>query len=488
MALPIGALFMFVILHILQLFHKRCILGQKKNLNDHLPMLIGTSLTMFYFLYIYLTRVSLDVFNCNPPEPSDGFTYMEAAPSIQCGSSLHGKLLIGSICSTIVYALGYPFVVACVLFSKRESVKHDQLLRAMKTGESQLTNPNCFNFRRTFHKIYYHFKPACYYWTLLIVARKFFIAFAALMFRNNPSFQLSIALLVLFIAYALQVRHNPYMAPKQFSKVIEEYEMKANAGDEYAMKLITEAREAASGNASKHVLTKKKDLGVYIFDYNQVEAILLASGILVTLSGIMFQSQYLDDSKYDAQREILTMSVLGIILASITYYCVVFVSEVWGTCRAKTRRRRKLNKREKIEGAMQLMREFELHNGKNGGQLSMNPMFSAQREDLQKRAAITGPNASKEHLSDQATQEIKKFEQSNAELLKQNEVLALQAKKLQEQCDVSRAAVGLPKVKRAQRRRDSVLAGMAQSFRRKRSAKVARAGSKKRFEVGKKKK
>eukprot|EP01029_Cantina_marsupialis_P015297 TRINITY_DN3351_c0_g3_i1.p1 TRINITY_DN3351_c0_g3~~TRINITY_DN3351_c0_g3_i1.p1 ORF type:complete len:1598 (+),score=418.26 TRINITY_DN3351_c0_g3_i1:934-5727(+) len=426
MFLPMGAIVVFCMLHIWQLFFKRCIKGQKKDLNSHLPALIGTSLTMFYFLYLLLTRVTLDVFNCNPSEPSDGYTYMAAAPSIKCGSSLHGNLLIGAIISVIVYSAGYPAIVAFVLLTKRELVKEDQLLRAMKSGDNKLTNPRCFKFRQTFYKMYYHFKPDCYYWTLLIVGRKFFIAFAALMFRNNPSFQLSIALLVMFIAYALQVRHNPYMSPKKFGKIVEQYELKAQSGDEYSKQLVLKAKNASHGPDGKHLNMKKRDMGVYIFDYNQVESLLLMCAVLITLSGIMFQSKYLDRDGYAAQKEFLTWIVLIIIFTSIIYYICVFVTEIWGTCRAKTRRRRHLTKREKIEGAVQIIRDFEMDMQHGGGSYSMNPMFHSQKQKLSELASQSPQNDHRKSIRMAAEQQIRDFVISNSELEAQNRALQKQ--------------------------------------------------------------
>jgi hypothetical protein len=58
----------------------------------------------------------------------------------------------------------------------------------------------CFVFR-----LYYHFKPQYWYWIIIVLARKFMIALTALMFNKNPVFQMSIALLTLFVCYALQV-------------------------------------------------------------------------------------------------------------------------------------------------------------------------------------------------------------------------------------------------------------------------------------------
>ena len=42
------------------------------------------------------------------------------------------------------------------------------------------------------------------------------------MFRGNPTFQLSIALLVMFLAYVAQVECRPYMSNSEMREVVEE--------------------------------------------------------------------------------------------------------------------------------------------------------------------------------------------------------------------------------------------------------------------------
>ncbi len=54
-------------------------------------------------------------------------------------------------------------------------------------------------------RMYYHFRPDYWFWIVVILGRKLMIAVTALMFNKNPAFQMAIALLVLFVCYALQV-------------------------------------------------------------------------------------------------------------------------------------------------------------------------------------------------------------------------------------------------------------------------------------------
>jgi hypothetical protein len=41
-------------------------------------------LTMMYFLYLFLTRNVLDIFNCAPTDPSDGHTYLQVPRRARC--------------------------------------------------------------------------------------------------------------------------------------------------------------------------------------------------------------------------------------------------------------------------------------------------------------------------------------------------------------------------------------------------------------------
>ena len=40
-----------------------------------MPALIGSFMMLIFYMYIYLTKTSLDIFNCNSTTPPDGHTY-----------------------------------------------------------------------------------------------------------------------------------------------------------------------------------------------------------------------------------------------------------------------------------------------------------------------------------------------------------------------------------------------------------------------------
>jgi hypothetical protein len=71
----------------------------------------------------------------------------------------------------------------------------------------------------------------------------------------------------------------------------------------------------------------------YFWDYNTVEAVLLACSILICLAGVMFESDRFEDnpdgtrSKHAWQRDIVTYSTILLVFASLIYYGTVFLSE-----------------------------------------------------------------------------------------------------------------------------------------------------------------
>lgn len=159
-SLPIAAAVIFFVLHCVLWVRKRCCLGRRKNLNNHLHLLVGTLLVMFYYLYLYLTRTVLDVFNCNPTDPPDGYTYLSVVwERCWVPGGVQMRLILPAIVACIVYVLGYPVLVSLLLRRNRLKVMEDQLLRAAGKGRTRLDNPHPYDVRKMYHKIYYHFKP-----------------------------------------------------------------------------------------------------------------------------------------------------------------------------------------------------------------------------------------------------------------------------------------------------------------------------------------
>ena len=219
MGLPVASGVMFIVGYMCSVCNER-LSGRGGGKNPHLDMLIGNFLTLFYYMYLSLTRRALDVFNCNPTTPNDGYLYTEftsvecsgSGGLCRCGEGIQARLVIPAIISFCVFSVGFPVLIYAIIIKYKPLIKEDQLLRAAGLGDDEVSNPRAFWVRQRFHKLYYHFKPGKIYWIVYIVLRKFMIAFAGLMFRGNPGFQLSIILLVLFVCFVLQVQNRPYMS------------------------------------------------------------------------------------------------------------------------------------------------------------------------------------------------------------------------------------------------------------------------------------
>jgi len=133
MLLPVAACVLFSILHITKYVHKRWVKRVRKSQrNAHLSTMIGSLLVMFYYLYLYLTRTTLDVFNCGPTDPPDGKEYMSAVFEECWVPGLTQMTLLPFACVTlVVYTIGFPAGLFWILRRNKDAIKMDQILRVL---------------------------------------------------------------------------------------------------------------------------------------------------------------------------------------------------------------------------------------------------------------------------------------------------------------------------------------------------------------------
>ena len=346
--MPIMVFSCFFIVHMAKYCHKRFVQKRTKKLHNHKDKILGYMLITFYYFYLYITKTSLDIFNCSPVDPPDGHDYLEVVfeacdkPASEGG--VHMTLIGPAIIFFAIYSIGYPMFVAFILVRNSDRVKEDQLLRAKDTGNSHATNPTCYAFRKRYHLLYYQFKPDFYYWILVIISRKFLIATSGLLFRRTPVFLLAFALLILFCSYALQVKYSPYMSMSERAVVLAEHEAEMKGSDLLVAKVnakkgglgggadrAAERKRKMQVKASKkmawHVTDQRKaaaNAANYFWNYNSVEAVLLFCACLVLISGLMFSS----DGLAQAPRKSLTYFVMTIVICSILYFVSVLMTEL----------------------------------------------------------------------------------------------------------------------------------------------------------------
>jgi len=206
-------------------------------------------------------------------------------------------------------------------------VKRDQVCRALggrdpRYKQRQYMTDEVWVFRRRYNRLYYLFRPGkAGYWICIILLRKFLIAFTALMFRTTPSYQMAFSLLVMFGAYARQVRHLPYMSPSDYDRTVQQHLLKAsiaetlNKSNDHLVirdKMLAVERSYSKGGDRQGAWGRDAAIGaamadleeeravnvsfaMFLVDYNAVESALLACAVLVNLSGIMFLSNRFND-------------------------------------------------------------------------------------------------------------------------------------------------------------------------------------------------
>jgi hypothetical protein len=342
--LPAAAFAMFGILHVLLVVKKMCMGRERKKLCNHSSAFVSSMLIMGYYAYQVETRNSLDVFNCSPTVPDDGFTYLESVIE-KCGEPGGVQMMLAPWAglSLIVYTFGYPAVVGYLLFTYRKLVQEDQVLRTMRLGNDRLTNPNAYTLRRKMAKVYQHMKPEYFFWVLCILARKAGVSVVALMFRENPAYQLSCALLVMFCSYAAQVRFTPYLSPATYDAEADRHRRLVKEGNPLHNGIANAIAPAVAYQRHQEKQKKRALWGMdapslrrvavkNFFDYNTTEAVLLGCGVFTCLAGIMFQSGAFElgyRAEVAAQRDVVTWILTVVLILSILYVLVVVLNEAY---------------------------------------------------------------------------------------------------------------------------------------------------------------
>merc|ERR1712178_585134 len=308
-------------------------------------------LSIFYLMYLNLTKKALDVFNCSPGDPPDDpknpTLFMDMSPDQICftpgtwETGMHTKLIPWSIACVLSYSLAFPTFVWFKFKRYKEAIFEDQVLFAQDRGRSADTNPN-FAFRKRYSGLYKNYKPDKWYWVLIILIKKLGLCFTALMFKRNPTFQLSVAVMILFWAATMQLRHRPFMIMIERSNIVKEASVRDyERGHRLIRKMSAFGGDAAEVEKAKRQLAmeEKAQLQVsralkiaskYFVNYNDVESIFLVSSIFVCLSGIMFASGYFTPKYRETSKHVMGYFVVTCIVVSFKYYCYVIGMEITG--------------------------------------------------------------------------------------------------------------------------------------------------------------
>jgi len=396
MMLPLGVFSLLLLAFLGVAFHKRCVRGQRdrRKVFSHRPAIVSSTLVLLYLLYLYITRSVLDIFDCTPTSPPDGFTYLKVVFE-RCGvpGGTQLTLLPAALAGLAAYTVGYPAFVARALWRNRELVMEDQLLRAKGTGGDLLTNPHAHDLRRTLGRSYFQFKPRFFAWVLVILARKFAIAVVAVMFSKSVGFQMASCLFIMFVAYSLQVQVRPYMAPDDYAGVLRAHEAAVAAGDALAGRLAAQIKGIESRGRKRAppraLLTPSgridraallASVGAVAFNYNTVEAVMSCCAVMVCLMGLMYQAELTRSTGLSGTTDAITGLLLFVVAAAIAYFVAALGNEIYaGVAEARAARARASRK----GGFMLASSQGGAAPGGGGGLDSqVNPLFMSEKGDL----------------------------------------------------------------------------------------------------------
>jgi hypothetical protein len=158
--------------------------------------LIGTFLLSVYFLFLSCTTRALEVFNCSPTDPDDGWTYTDFTDRkcdggglCRCGDPEHlpAQLAPYAVLGLLVYTLGFPLLLFWILRcgGRKNLIKEDQILRAAGVGDSLNTNTRAYYVRVKYHKMYCKYMPFDFVFLLVVFARRVCSSCLLVVFARN---------------------------------------------------------------------------------------------------------------------------------------------------------------------------------------------------------------------------------------------------------------------------------------------------------------
>ena len=156
MLLPLAAMAFLCVVFIYELCHDKLHGKAHLHVSRKFGKIIAQYLLIMYYVYLAVTRRALDVFNCNPSVPSDGYFYTEFT-SVDCEGglckcgiegSIQVKLLPWAVFFICFYTVGFPLFLGIVIYKNYSLIKEDQILRAHNLQDTRESNPKAHDIRK----------------------------------------------------------------------------------------------------------------------------------------------------------------------------------------------------------------------------------------------------------------------------------------------------------------------------------------------------
>ncbi len=339
--LPLVLTGLILLGHFIVVCAKR-IFGSRAAFNSDLPVLASFLLVLLTFLYMNVTQMLLQSFNCIPASPPDGQTYL-VVNGEPCGTSggTQMTLMPWSILGLVAYTLGYPIILAVHWCWNRELIMEDQLLRAKGVGDDKLSNPNAYSLRRSWARIYYHLKPGYSWFAPMLLLRKAAVAGAIVAFSQNAAFQLAAVEVVMLVALGINVWCRPFMSRDSFQQVLVDHARRAFTSSLHGRLAarLQHVQDRGRKRSQRSIVraSGKLDAGAAVdllrywaSDYNTFDMCLIIAIILVCLLGMLSTVVSLTfvNSIYEAGGSAIYDLTLAILIVIVLYAAAVVVGEI----------------------------------------------------------------------------------------------------------------------------------------------------------------
>lgn len=290
-------------------------------------------------VFAVVVRNSLGIFHC--VKGSNGSPVLSIEPSVVCyePGGVHEMLLPWAIVGTVLYAVGIPLAFGYLLFHYRAQVRADQELKIRGEGSIPESNPN-INVRKRFRKLYEDYKPHMFAWKMALLFRKLLIVAISILLGKNAVLQGALSIAVLFTAYYLQQRHQPFAPVSPIPTVLLSNLVPPGSVDVDGAAVCDVPSIPASDRLSKALrkaevsalmkLTSQR-WAMWKVDYNSMESSFIVCSNLILMAGIMFTSSAFPVGSvgYDAMSVVVSI----LIVSCMALFVCLLVFEVYRSVR-----------------------------------------------------------------------------------------------------------------------------------------------------------
>ena len=326
------ALFVFIYMTCMVIaYMKRWVQDQTDRQSlSHLHRFVSLMIITMYFLYMKLTMLAMEVFDCSGRDGDDDSSEKEymTATNWECyvKGSKQMTLFPFGVLGVLVYGILFPGYLCNVILPNhnRRRAREDQILRIQNLGESRDTNPRCHNFRQRYACIYSMYKPEYYYWTLVILLKKFVLVVASIFLQVFPTLQLCFMAMVILIYSAMQYTCQPWMSGWDRKSIFEKYEFDVDRlAFEIRRSLQSNSTEILADGSERDLIYQRRESAKnmdprFLWDYNRVDAILQTTTLMICMLGIVFGNLEKGTKEFAIMSD-FTVGTIALSLAILVY-------------------------------------------------------------------------------------------------------------------------------------------------------------------------